>query len=314
MLIACVVALVGAGEARAEPTEVRVGAYINDVQDLSLESHSYTMDVYVWFRWTDPDIDPSTTLEFMNPTELWGHILTKSSEEPEKLPDGSFYQLLRNQGKFNTKLPLHRYPFDTQKLTVEFEDSELPAGELRFVPDTDAIDANPLMTLPGYRLGTPELRVVEFPYASSFGREGARQPYSRVVIEVPVERPAATYSVKLFMPVLIVLISAGLMYLVRPDYVEGRIGIGVTALLTLVALQLTTNAQLPSVEYLTLLDKVYMASYAFIVVGIALVARTSWMDADRDLSRAVRFDRRSLAVATTAYVGTLAVVMATSLT
>ena len=97
------------------------------------------------------------------------------------------------------------------------------------------------------------------------------------LIELPVERPATTYAIKLFLPVLIVLISAGLMYLVRPDYVEGRIGIGVTALLTLVALQLTTNAQLPSVEYLMLIDKVYIASFAFIVAGIALVARTSWM-------------------------------------
>jgi hypothetical protein len=41
----------------------------------------------------------------MNAFELWGHILTYETEEPEKLPDGTLYQVLRNQGKFNAKLP-----------------------------------------------------------------------------------------------------------------------------------------------------------------------------------------------------------------
>ena len=42
------------------------------------------------------------------------------------LPDGTLYQVIRNQGKFNTKLPLERYPFDTQHLTMTFEDSAEP--------------------------------------------------------------------------------------------------------------------------------------------------------------------------------------------
>ena len=54
----------------------------------------------------------------MNAFELWGHILTYETEEREKLPDGTLYQVLRNQGKFNAKLPLQRYPFDEQDLVV----------------------------------------------------------------------------------------------------------------------------------------------------------------------------------------------------
>ena len=69
-------------------------------------------------------LDPSSSFEFMNPSELWGHILTPSDRKPERLPDGSFYQVIRNQGKFNTKLPLHRYPFDTQILAVELRRPE----------------------------------------------------------------------------------------------------------------------------------------------------------------------------------------------
>jgi hypothetical protein len=58
------------------PNEVTVGVYVNDIQQLDLQSHSYAMDFYVWLRWKTPDINPSASLEYMNPFQLWGHIST----------------------------------------------------------------------------------------------------------------------------------------------------------------------------------------------------------------------------------------------
>lgn len=80
------------------PVTVTVGAYVNDIQQLDLTTHSYNMDFYLWFRWTEPAINPSATLEFMNSFQLWGHILTLLSEEPEQLADGSYYMALRTRG------------------------------------------------------------------------------------------------------------------------------------------------------------------------------------------------------------------------
>ena len=78
-----------AGSAQdSKPTEVRVGALVNDVQQLDLQTHSYNVDLYLWFKWKNRDIDPSRSFEFMNAFELWGHILTYETEEPETLPDG----------------------------------------------------------------------------------------------------------------------------------------------------------------------------------------------------------------------------------
>jgi hypothetical protein len=36
----------------------------------------------MWFKWKNPDIDPSRSFEFMNAFELWGHILTYETEKP----------------------------------------------------------------------------------------------------------------------------------------------------------------------------------------------------------------------------------------
>ena len=121
------------------PDIVRVGALINDIQQLDLQSHSYNVDMYMWFKWDNPEINPARSFEFLNAFELWGHILTYETAKPRSCPTAAYYQVIRNQGKFNTKLPLESYPFDTQHLRVEIEDSHGDSTELVFVPDTDPV-------------------------------------------------------------------------------------------------------------------------------------------------------------------------------
>jgi hypothetical protein len=299
----------------SKPTEVRVGALVNDIQQLDLQSHSYNVDLYMWFKWKDPDIDPSRSFEFMNAFELWGHILTYETEEPEKLPDGSLYQVIRNQGKFNAKLPLGRYPFDTQDLVVAIENTTADNSEVVFVPDRRPIALSEDLTLPGWKFEEPSLEVVGNRYATDFGDPSAADPvYSRVVISVPVVRPRGPYAVKLFLPMLLVALTAALALSVHPRYVEGRIGIGITALLTLVALQITTNSSLPEVDYLLLLDKLYILSYAFVVLTLAVIVRNSWVDATGDVAKAAGADRRGLAILTGCYFTVAGLITVLSLT
>jgi hypothetical protein len=300
---------------RGDPDVVRVGALINDVQQLDLQSHSYNVDMYMWFKWDNPDIDPSRSFEFLNAFEFWGHILTYETSKPEVLRDGTHYQVLRNQGKFNTKLPLEEYPFDTQHLVMTFEDSSADASELVFVPDEDPITLSRDLAIPGWEIGEPTLEVISNQYDSNFGdpRYG-KLAYSRAIIDLPLERPAGTYALKLLLPLLLVALTAALSLMVHPQFVEGRIGIGITALLTLVALQITSNSSLPEVDYLILLDKLYIASYAFVVLTMAIIVRNSWVDATGDISAAVRADRTSLALLTAVYFAVSAVLLITTLT
>ncbi len=51
------------------------------------------------------------------------------------MPDGSFYAIIRNQGRFSTKFQLADYPFDTQFLTVAMEDTIASEDTQIYVPD-----------------------------------------------------------------------------------------------------------------------------------------------------------------------------------
>lgn len=294
---------------------VHVGAYLNDVQTIDLKQHSYAVDLYIWFRWHSPDypdFDPASSFEFTNANESWGHVREANWEAPRTLADGWRYQVVHAQGKFSRKFLLYNYPFDRQTIEVAFEDSVLDSKLLTYVADPEGFTTNPTMVLPGYRSAAPELAIADRQYPTRFGDPDRSEPesYSRVTLRLPIQRPRDTYMIKLMLPVLCVIACASLMFLIRPTYVDARMTIGITALLTIVALQITLNADLPDVDYLVLMDKVYIGAYLFVIAGLLVAVRTTRMIADEaQIPRAIEIDRKAMVsllvlwtVATTAQV------------
>lgn len=258
------------------PVGVVVGAYVNDIQTLNLREHSYAMDLYIWFRWSGLDFDPAETIEMTNPNELWGHVSAPQYEAPIKLPSGEMYQVLRVQGRFSHKFFFNNYPYDRQTLVAEFEDSIHEVNRLRFTADENPVSLHPKLTLPGFRIGQPRLVVEDFQYPTSFGDTRQTEPdsYSRVRIEIPIHRPMVTSTLKMLLPVLCVVFGASLMLRLRVTLIDARLGIGITSLLTVVAIQLAANDAMPNVDYLVLMDKIHLAAYAYVLTGLGVVLAT----------------------------------------
>lgn len=263
-----------------EPEKVIVGVHVNEIQEVDLRTHSYRLDFYIWFRWSNPAINPAESLEFMNSFEPENHVRNVIYDEPQKMPDGSLYTVLRERGKFSAKFPLNNFPFDSQKLVILIEDSVSDEQALVYVPDETTrapITINDTIYLPGFIIGTPTVKVEPFYYDTTFGDlnfEGGTK-YSRAHFLVPLSRPQLSMAVKIFLPIALILACTALVYFVHPLYIEGRLGVVITALLTLVALQLTSTSALPDVDYLLLTDKVYLLSYLFIIVTLWQIVRTS---------------------------------------
>jgi hypothetical protein len=92
------------------------------------------------------------------------------------------------------------------------------------------------------------------------------------------------------------------MFWVPPQFVEGRVGLGITSVPILVALQLTLNADLPDVDYLMMLDKLYIAGYLFDFAALACVAwLTNRYLHDLSGARVIALDHRMLVVLVSAF-------------
>ncbi len=299
IMITCLSVLLLRAPAQAQaakdaPTPVTIGLYVADIQEVDLKTHSYRLDLYVWFRWKNPAIDPSKSAEFINMFDPADHVRTSLYEEPQKMPDGSFYAIIRDQGKFSAKFALHKYPFDRQNLPVIIEDNVHEAGALVYVPDQTPVTLNPQISLPGYNIGKPLLQISDFHYPTNFGdlRASSRPDYARAAFLVPVERPWLATGIKIFLPVLLILLCTALALNIHPAYIEGRLGVVITALLTLVALQFTAASGLPEVDYMMMTDRIYLLSYLFIIATLAQVVRHSRGVHAQNFSAILRQDRQ----------------------
>lgn len=266
--------------AQAAPETVTVGIYVNDIQAVDLRANSYVLDVYVWFRWKNPQIDPAASFEFMNTFDPEAHVRTVLYETPKPQPDGSLYQLVRHQGAFSQKFPIHRFPFDEQQLLLLIEDSESSVADLVYVPDKTAATLNAAIALPGFTIGAPRLDIANSHYPTDFGdlADAGETDYSRAVLVVPISRPVSSGLLKTFVPIWLIMIAALLALFLDPEHVEARIGLAVTSLLALVAMQFTQQASLPEVAYLTLTDQAYLASFAYVILVIAIIVRATRRD------------------------------------
>lgn len=197
------------------------------------------------------------------------------------------------------------------------EDTLAGAGDQVYVADGETpVIIDPVITLPGFTVGKPSMRITTNTYPTNFGDPSVpeAEPYSRIIISVPVTRPVIAMSLKTFVPILLIVVCASLVYFVRPRYVEGRIGLGITALLTLVALQLTATAALPDVDYLMMLDKIFLLAYVFIIVALARVVATSWRGADAESEAEIKqADRRWAASVLALYLAANVAVLWTTL-
>ncbi len=258
--------------AAAEPQKVQVGMFLSNVNDIDLKTCIYTADFYVWYRWTG-DIDPAATTELMNVVEQWGTTEKALYSAPEVLPSGEKYQLVRIQGKFNNKFPLHAYPLDNQDVVIELENLSHSRDEIVYVADQAETSFNPGIRLPGWTLHGHTFAVEDYRYPTKFGLPPSHQrtsAYSRIVFRLHLGRPVLSYTFKMLVPVLIVLCSTFAIFWLGPSQIDSRVSIAITALLSAVALNITVVSNLPLVGYQVLVDKIYNLTY--VVVFLALLA------------------------------------------
>jgi len=222
---------------------------------------------------------------------------------------------LRYQGVFSRKMNLEKYPFDTQVVEMVFEDRRSDATKIEFVPDTTPVTINDggAMSIPGYVLGKPSLIIVPHKYPTNFGdlTANASTPYSRVIVALPVTRDVLPYLVKLVLPIFIVVLITSLIYLLPARLEDARAGIGITAMLTIVALQWDTDASLPSVDYLTMLDVIYIVSMVYILAAMAYTTLASRRNrAEMAQALTAKLDRRVGIVSLVAYLAILGLTLA----
>ncbi len=291
--------------APGQPEVVVVGMYLNHIANIDIKANTFLADFYLWFRWSG-DIDPTLTFEMPNAIEPWSfskEIVYKDAggaPKPDVLPDGCKLQQLHVQGRFAHPFELGAYPLDRQHISVRVEDTRYDDDSLLYQTDPDS-KIDPTMQTPGFIVRSSGTDVATHHYASTMGDPRIRSlESSEFRFNVELGRPLVGYLSKTLVPIGFILLSTILIFFISQEYFEGRIGLAVTTLISAVALQLTTSADLPQIGYLVLIDKLYNLSYVVILFSMfESVLGVRWHDAGREKD-AKRLDSWAIAISVAA--------------
>jgi hypothetical protein len=277
------------------PEVVKVGIYLNDVQNIDMRANNYTLDFYLWFKWKNPESDPTATFEFMNHSESWATMITKPTEKAETLPDGWQYQVMHIQARMSEKMDLRAYPFDHQNLLIYIEDSAKDSTHLDY--QIEEVTVNPALKIPGFEFRKPEFKSSVYTYPTRFGDTRMKDAgsYSRIMFKLPVYRNELTSFVKNILPIWLAVICGVFSLMLHPRWIDSRFQIAIFSILSLVALQISNGNDLPALQYMNLMDALYVVGYIFLIFLMGeLIVATKWIESERDEdnARAKRLDSR----------------------
>lgn len=250
-LLACLTAPLFSQTPSAEgPLKVKVSTYIVSLGKFDLATGSYTVDFYITLDTEKGDLS-KLDLEFVNGRG--------SFDKVEATPTKISYRVLAN---LYTNIDLHRYPFDSHKLSIQLEDKRKSLTELQFVPVDSESGVDPEIVLIGW-----DMRGWK-----QYGREHSypgNELYHQYVFEINLHRVGLTSAMKLYIPILCFIIVTFISLIISPEKIDNRIGINTAMLIASVMFHVAMLSSLPPLAYLTLGDRIMIATY--MTVGLNLL-------------------------------------------
>ena len=168
----------------------------------------------------------------------------------------------RYRGVFYEPFLLHRFPLDRHFVEIRIT-TTWPVQVMRYAPYDNYANTLETFSMAAWRLPkTDALDVTIDPLPANPGRYA----FSRANLRCKVERAHMYFFWNAFVPFFLICILVVITFLFDADDLAGRLAVSLTLLLTTVAFKFVVATSLPQMEYLTLIDKYFLAGIIFIFI------------------------------------------------
>lgn len=284
-----------------EPTEVQIGIYVIDVDEVNSADQSFAASVYFEARWMNPLLrheGPGPKLR--NLTDLWNPRLTIIGQQMmwrsypdyvEIQPDGTVIYRQKIWGRFSQPLSLQDFPFDRQQLSIHIVAAGLLEEDVKMVPvvtesgTSSGIAKN--FSLPDFDVVSSE--ALPQPY---FPREG-HPGVAGYEMKISIVRQPTYFILKVIVPLCLIVVMSWLPRWINPKETGTNIGISTSAFLTLVAYLFAITVLLPRMSYVTRMDRFILLSTLMVFAGLIQSAWNTVMIGKQKNKTAELIDRWS---------------------
>ncbi len=272
------------------PDRIYVSVGVLDVDAISSASQSFTINIYVQFRWQDPalahegpghlrrNLNEIAAPRFLlvNRQRTWSTLLNVVDISPA----GEAVYRMRLWGDFSQPLRLHDFPFDDHEFNIAVLAIGFDGDLVELVPDPDAQSffADSLSVadwrITGWSGDTDQIELTRGDYGQGF------------VFRFQAERIYNHYVIKFIVPLILIVMMSWIVFWIDPQESGSQLSVAVTATLTLIAYHIALAGKLPDIPYLTRMDLFLFGSTLMVFGALLEVVITSRMAAMGRLRRA----------------------------
>ena len=258
--------------------KVKIGAYLERIEDLDIKQSSWTYEFYLWFSWKPNEIDLTGRNDNLHNNELPFSIINGDILKVEKIQEVydvkkniayiQYFVKAQNTQFFDVSL----YPIDQHDLIIPIEHKWLDRSQVVFVPDTIDSKVSSRVNVNGYDKEST-VKLIEKPHAYKSARgnpkldAGYKVDFSQLRMSLRIYKGGLPVILKLF----IIMYIAVLVTFIAPFSSDpSRYTVG--ALFTTAGANYILSSKLPASNIYTLAEIINTSCMAIIIIMMALLA------------------------------------------
>ncbi len=283
---------------RAQPDTVEVGLFITNLYDLNLSEKRFNADFWLWLNYADSTLNPLETIELPYAREADRRL------DYVETVGGGQWATQKISAVFREDWRLENFPFDTQVLRLEIEESDKTTADLVYRADTTNTKYYTAIKLPDWEVVDFGITTSEISYPTTYGDPSltGESTYSRATATFVLRRQSRGLFFTLFTGVYVAFFISVLVFFIDPVDVDPRFGLSVGGLFAAVGNKYIVDSILPQSTSFTLVDKIHVLTYVFLLVCVVVsVISLRWWKNGR-VARSRRLDRWSFVTVTLLYV------------
>lgn len=219
----------------------------------------------------------------------YDYFYNESDNSNEVIQDVSFYNINLNREstqKLKSNFDYSAFPFDSQVFTIEYGANQIMSYTPIIFSPFDTLMSQSMSDISIY-----EWNIVDFDTSKSKTNYFNSEIYGHN-INILADRQYFYYLIKVYLPILIVLLISLSILFINPVQLESRLTVSVVCFLALIAYTYIIDNDVPKLSYLTIMDYVILISYFFAAVPlIQSIAVFSINENDKD--RSIKFNNNS---------------------
>lgn len=269
------------------PDTVKTGMYITSIHDIDFKQKEYTIDLWLWLKYKNPDFDFLQNLEIPQ-----AKTVTKSYSTIDT-SGGRIYMLMKLQCVMKDSWRIENFPFDQQKLRLSIENSQYDSKSLVFSKDTLGKHFDPRFFLRGWNIDSLDISTGIKAYETTFGDESLVKPhveYSTFKVRLTIHRDAMELFWKMFLGMYVAFLIAYICFYIHADSIDSRFGLSVGSLFAAIGNKYIIDSSLPESTSLTLVDTLHGLTLLFIFATVTASAYSLQLVKKGKLKKANRFD------------------------